>query len=359
MFKNLLISSYRFFLKNKVSSLINIFGLSVGLASCILIFVYISYELSFDKYHSNKTNVYRVVKHTQENEGEEYNGETEFPLGEFIRLSFPEIEAVVRTKNAEKSIIKTENESYQEKNLLFAEPDIFKVFDFDWIEGNKENALNDKHSVVLTKSLAEKYFNDASSIGEIITLKNGVDLKVSGIVEDAPPNTHLPYSMIINIEALNDEFLGVNYDRWTIILSDFYLYLLLNDSYDVTNLENQITEKVRTHLEPDENDEYSYHLQSLSDIHFDTQYYGRVYTSSKKIIWVFALVGIFILIIANINFINLSIAQSIKKSKEVGIRKIIGAQRSLLIKRFLIEAYLITSIAVIIAIILAEIIDHS
>lgn len=355
MLKNLLISSYRFFLKNKVSSLINIFGLSVGLASCILIFVYISYELSFDSYHSKKNNIYRVVKHTLANDGEEYNGETEFPLGEFIRMSFPEIETVVRTQNAEKSIIKVENESYQEENLLFAEPDIFKVFDYDWVEGNKENALNDKHSVVLTQSLADKFFNDASPIGKIITLENGVDLKVSGIVEDAPPNTHLPYSMIINLEALNEEFLGINYDRWSIILSDFYVYLLLKDSYNISNLENKITEKVRTHLEPDENDVYSYHLQSLSDIHYDTQYYGRVYTSSRKIIWVFALVGFFILIIANINFINLSIAQSIKKSKEVGIRKIIGAQRSLLIRRFLIEAYLITFIAVIIAIILAEI----
>jgi len=355
MFKNLLISSYRFFIKNKVSFLINIFGLSVGLASCILIFIYISYELSFDDYHSNKNNIYRIVKHTLANSGEEFNGETEYPLGEFVKLSFPDINTIARTKLSEDRIVKVYNESYLEDNILFAEPDIFNIFDFDWLEGNKESALNDKHSVVLTKSLCKKYFKDSSPIGEIISLENGINLKVSGIVKDAPKNTHLPYSMIINIEALNNEFVGMSYDRWTILLSDFCVYVLLNDSYNISNLEKQITEKVRNHLETNEKDVYSYHLQSLSDIHYDTQYYGRVYTSSKKIIWVFALVGLFILIIANINFINLSIAQSIKKSKEVGIRKIVGAHRSLLIRRFLIEAYLITSLAVIIAIILAEI----
>jgi putative ABC transport system permease protein len=355
MLRNLFISSYRFFIKNKTSSLINIFGLSVGLASCILIFVYISFELSFDNYHSNKNNIYRVVRHNLSNSGEEYNDETEYPLGEFLRLSFPDIETIARTHLSEERIVRVENESYLEDNLLFAEPDIFKIFDFNWIEGKKESALNDKHSVVLTKSLCEKYFKDSSPIGKIISLENGINLKVSGIVEDAPQNTHLPFSIIINIDALNEEFIGFNYDRWSVILSDFCVYLLLNDSYNLSNLENQITEKVRTHLEANENDVYSYHLQSLSDIHYDIQYNGVVYTSSRKIIWVFALIGLFILVIANINFINLSIAQSIKKSKEVGIRKVIGAYRSLLIRRFLIEAYLITTVAVIIAVVLAEI----
>lgn len=347
----------RVLLRNKIFSAINILGLSVGIACCIIIFLFVRYELSFDNYHKNYDEIYRIVRTTNHSTGTDYSASTPFPMAEALREKIPDIKTVTRLKWMEQKLIKANDNIFHSNDILFVEPEFFEIFDCEWIIGNPNSSLSDIHSVVLTESQAKRYFPDSSCIGKNIVFENTVNFTVTGIVKDPPINNHLPYTMIFPIEALNKCSLDKNFDRWNIILTGMYSYLLTNKEGNIGFVEQKINDIVNEHIDYDTEEEEYHWLQPLNDIHYNTNFANNnvVATTSKTFILIFSLIGLFILIIACINFINLSIAQAIRRSKEVAVRKIVGANRVTLIKHYITESTILTFISVVIAIILIEI----
>jgi len=357
MILNYFKTTWRFFKKNKLSVLINIAGLSIGIACSLTIYLYVNHELSFDRYHENNDRIYRITLKEETSGETDYNSETPFPLAPALRAQFPEEIMITRIQFADRGNIRIGEKVYEEKFLLFAEAPIFEVFDFNWIMGSPENAMKELNSVILTESLASKYFPGVEPLGKTINLIDIGYLKVTGVVEDPPNNTHLPYSMLINLDNLTEEFVGMNYDRWTVILGGFITYALLPDHIDPIDFEKQLNEFVSNIMNEEEEPEIQQQLLllPLKEIHHDKKYSTLIYTTSKRTILIVGLVGIFILLIACINYINLAIAQAIKRSKEVGIRKVLGADRPGLFRHYIADALLLTIIALVIAIILVEV----
>jgi ABC-type antimicrobial peptide transport system permease subunit len=355
MIENYLKVAFRNILKNKTSSIINILGLSVGLASVILILLFVWNELKFDNQFENKDRIYRITTTQEHPESTDHNCETPFPLAPILKDNFSDIEYVSRVQCASICLVNVEDKKFKEKNVLFADEYFLDIFNYDWIIGNPEKALQELNSVVLTQNAAIKYFNSSDVLGKTINLENLYDLKITGIIADPPTNTHLPVSMILTLETLTPEFIGREYDSWQIILGGFFTYVMLPEESNPEFLEQNIETFLNRHLEPEEIGEQKFKLQSLKDIHFDTRYSTLNYITSKKTLWIFSIIGIFILLIACINYINLSLVKSFKRSHEIGLRKVMGAQRKELIFQFIVESLLISIITVILAFSFAEI----
>ncbi len=355
MIKNYLKIAFRNILKNKTSTLINIFGLSVGLASVILILLFVWNELKFDNHFEKKDSIYRITTTQVHPDGTDYNCETPFPLAPLLSENFSEIEYISRVKCTSCAIIHVEDKKFQEKNILFADENFLSIFDFEWILGTPETALTELNSIVLTESVARKYFNSIEVIGNTINLEGLYNLKISGIIKDSPPTTHLPVSMILTLETLTPEFIGMNYNDWDIILGGFFTYALLPENSNPKSLEQNINSFMQRHLAPEELEDKMFELQALNEIHYDTRYSTLNYITSKQTLWIFSIIGIFILLIACINYINLSLVKSFKRSFEIGLRKVMGAQRKELIFQFILESLIISIVTVILAFSLAEI----
>lgn len=346
--------SLRHLLKHKFISFINIFGLSVGITCCIIIFLYVQYELSFDKHLKHKENLYRIVTHSPGTDEIDKGGETPFPLGEAIRLNINSHEQVLRIKHATGRIIHYNDHKYEIGNIVFAETNFFELFDVEWIYGDVQSSFSDPNSIILTESISKKLFNNANGINTVLDLERLYNLKVTGIIKDSKKTTSLPYDVIIPVERLTTEFVGINYDLWTIILGGFQTYVLLPENISKTEYELQLNDYYKA-LEFDRKDESEYYLQAITDVHFKTEYSNLNYTIDRKILLILSIIGLLILVVACINYINLSIPQAIKRSKEVGIRKVIGADKNKLFTQFFVESFVIVFIAITISVLLVEI----
>ena len=216
---------------------------------------------------------------------------------------------------------------YKQKKIIFAEPQFLEIFDFRFIHGEPTFALNDPNSAILSQTVAKKYFGDKSPLGEVIKLNNKIELKISGVIEDPPENTHIPIQIIASIEALSADFVGINFDRWSMTLPNSETYILLPENYKPNQLEEQLNIFKNKYLTEKEAKETNYGLQPISDIHFKTRYSSFNYQTSKQTILLFSLIGILILCIAGINFVNLATGQAVKRSREVGMRKVLGAYK--------------------------------
>ena len=357
MIKNYIKVAFRYIIRRKLNSLINIIGLSIGLTCCILIFLYISFELSFDNYHVKKDRIYRLVEHSEYPSGIEYSESVPYPAAQALRTDFPELDEVCGIVHNGNGVITYEEENYSEEGILFAEPQLFKIFDYEWLQGNPEEALKNPESVVITESLAKKIFKNKDPYGESFKLDNVYELTVSGIIKDPPNNSHLPFCIIIPYESLNETAVGMNYNRWNISLTGMSTYILLPDNYPASRLEQQLDRFRKKYITNEEAISSHYLLQPLNDFHYNTHYgyFDNSYLTSKKTLIIFSVIGLLILIIACINFINMAIAQAIKRAKEVGIRKTIGAGRIKLIKQFMGETYIIAILSLILSLILVEI----
>jgi putative ABC transport system permease protein len=357
MFKNYLTIAIRNLLRNKTSSLINILGLSVGLACCIMIFLFIKHELSFDQHYLNKNQVYRINSSESSSNGIDYGSETPFPLVPLLQAQKLENAQFIRTQHSMNADVTIGEKKYHDEKALFASPDFFDLFEQKWISGNAATSLQELNTVILTQSLAEKYFPDTDPIGKTFVIKDIGNLAVSGIIADPPKTTHLPFSMILNTGNLTPEYIGMNYDMLSINLTGFNAYVKLPEDINFKDFENNINALTSDHFFGNNTEDISTRLilQPLLEIHFDDRFSSFNYITTKKTIWILSLVGLLILIIACINYINLSIAQSIRRSKEVGIRKVVGAERKKILFQFIGESIFVTLFAAIIALIIAEI----
>lgn len=348
-------------MKNKVNSIVNIIGLSIAIACCIVLTIFINYESSFDNFHPHSEETYRVVQHNNFPDQIVYWNTTAYPLAEAIRNDFDEMQFVTQTVGPISHIFSVKDNlnevsRFEENKVLFVDSFYNNVFDLEWIIGNPERALEHHNSVVLTESLVIKYFGEnilnlKSVLGKIILLNDKNPLRVTGVVKDPLGNTSQNYNMLIPYELFRQQ------NKW--FSEDWSgnhqgtTYVVLQEEASKKDVESKIASWKKKYLKPEDEKRIEYVLQPISEIHTETLYGtspGGGYIMPKKVINLVSFLALFILIIAVINFVNLITAQSTTKSKEIGIRKIIGSSRFQLIKQFAFENTLTVIITLIISI---------
>lgn len=340
MFKNYIKVAFRHIKRRKVYSFINILGLTIGMACFFLIGLWVKDELSFDRFHVNKDRIYRVLNRMQ-------NGNVEFnityALGPALKTEYPEVEEASRVCTWFGSHVRYQDKIYAERNIYLADPSFFKIFSFPFIKGNPEIALADMYSIVLTEQMAQKYFGDEDPIGKVLNLAllEG-DFTVTGVIENVPMNSHLRFDFIGRIEFLGEDRLA-RWEEWS-----GPNYVLLQPGVSPSDFERKIAGIYRKNLGPETT--YEPELQPLVQVHLHEP--GRPGRASR--VAMFSVIALFILLMACINFMNLATAQSSKRSKEVGMRKVVGAMRRQIIRQFLGEAVLIAFMALFLALIAVE-----
>lgn len=357
MLKNYIKIAYRTLLKHKLFTALNLVGLSLSLVSCLLIYRFVSYHHSFDDFHAKADQIYRVVAVNEHPTGLEYEAETPYPLGEAMKSEFPEIQKIAQIHAEEENVIKAGEEKFKENEIIFANSDYLDVFNFKILKGDSKKALDELNKTFLTEKLAEKYFGNDNPLGEVITFGNGLELSVVGIIQDPPDNTHIPMSMIISYPTLKEHYKGYGFDieEWGLVLSG-YTYALIPKEQNPEAVELEMTSLVEKYYAKEKGEKRKFKLQALTDIHLSNTFTGGDLRAvvNPTFLKVISLIGIFILVIACINFVNMATALAQKRAREVGIRKVIGAGRGQLIVQFMGEVILIVSIAVVISYGLAE-----
>jgi len=365
MFKNYFKTAWRNLWRNKIFSVIKILGLSIGLTVCMLIFLYTKDEISYDQFQENKAQLYRIVQTwAMGNQPVQTIGITNGILGESYAKEIPEIQQYVRI-NGVAVTVKKNNEVFTE-NPLFVDDNFLSVFTFPLLRGNTRTALKDPHSVVLTKDVAKKYFGTTDVIGETMQIKIDTafeNFTITAVAENSPQNSTLRTGMLMPYKFY--EKYNSNTD-W--IGGSLNTFLLLSPQANIQTVETKMQALFDKHTkdkirEAEKEERMSIkitqHLQPLTEIHLSTKTgpdNGMSDGSNPVYSYILTCIAIFILIIACINFINLAVAQSLKRSKEIGIRKVIGGTRKQLIKQFLAESFLVSLLAFVIAIALTAII---
>jgi putative ABC transport system permease protein len=359
MIKNYLKTALRNLKRNKSYAVINILGLAVGIAASLLIFLVIQFESSFDNFHKKKKDIYRLGTQFHTQDGVSYSDGIAFPVGPSLRLDFPQLKEVASIyRNGGQVTVEdgsTQLKKLREDNFYYAEPEFFKMFDFGWLAGNAKICLKDPNSAVLTQATAEKYFGDwKTAIGKTIKYENKTPYKVTGILKNPPPNTDFPLSVVVSYTALQNTFIKNNINDWVSTFGGAYTFVVLPPELPASKFDTQLKAFAKKH-KPAEYSKDAYVTQPLSEIHYDDRFgnYSN-HTFSHSLITALALIGIFLLLIACVNFVNLATAQAVNRSREVGVRKVLGSNRPQLAFQFLGETALITIGAVLIAIVMAE-----
>jgi putative ABC transport system permease protein len=341
MLMNFFKVAWRNLVRQKSVSLINLFGLTVGITCCLLILAYTGYELSYDRYHVNAENIFRVASTAKSGDGTQDMAYALAPVGETLVADFPEVLASVRVAPTVKRVFRYDNRFFFQDNVLYCDGSIFQVFSFDLISGNPETALEAPFTMVVTESTAEKIFRDENPIGKVINWDNRFDYTVTGVVKDPPANSHFTFEAIASFATY------IRYDprigSWT-SGGQFPTYVLLRENTDIRVLEQEIAvfnERYMGEMLKQSGTKLTTWLQPLKSIHLHSRLAGELGANGDiAMIYVFAAVAFIILLIACINFMNLATARSFRRAREVGVRKVLGAERGKLVLQFLSESFL-------------------
>ncbi len=359
MFKNYLLTTLRKLNREKNHTAINVLGLALGMACCLFIFLIIQYELSFDRFHSKRERIYRIVTDEKINDLVSTTMGSPIPMAEALRLDFPSLEKVAAmfgNYSALFAITRADQTTarFQENdNVALVEPEFFEIFDFPWVAGNPQT-LAEPNCVALTESIAKKFFGDENPVGQTLRMDNQIDLKVTGIVKELPRHTDFALHVIVSWKTLPQT--GWEVKSWGNLTSNVNTFVLLPPQYSASELQGKLPAFKNKYF-PDATDmnKRVHKLQPLREIHHDGRYgnYGQR-TISTTTLWALGLVGAFLLLTACINFINMATAQAINRAKEVGVRKVLGALRSQLVTQYIGETFIITLLGVALAIVLVE-----
>ncbi|HYH15523.1 MAG TPA: ABC transporter permease, partial [Flavisolibacter sp.] len=359
MFTNYFKIAMRNLMKHKFISGINLFGLTVGIACCLLILAYILHEISFDKYHKNAENIYRVNRTFINPETGDINlalGAVAPPYGPLLVNDFPEIKKMTRVLQNGNTAFRYEEKRFNERDVYFTDENFFDVFDVTVLKGNKDKALDEPYSVMLTEEVAIKYFGSNDPINKVVRLDNQIDAKVTGVFKAFPSNSHFHPHIMISFNTLKDTAIyGEERLRTNFGNNSFFTYLLLPEKYAIKNLEAQMPAFLNRHM-PSEGSSVkpsqwtSLSFTKLTDIHLRSHKDDELETNGDiKRVYIFSAIALFILLIACINYMNLSTARSVLRAKEIGVRKTIGAGKKELIAQFLSESVLISLVATMLA----------
>ena len=350
--------------KYKIFSFINITGLSIGIASCILIFLYVHKELSYDSFYKNSDRIYRVALHAVINNAVFNSAVTSAPLGEELCRDYPEVINYTRVRNFGYPVVRYEDKVFSEKKFFFADSTFFDVFSLPFIEGDPNTVLSRPNSVVITESTAQKYFGNKNPIGQILNTDNKRNYIVTGVVKDVPSNSHFHFDFLGSLSSYNDS----RSQNW--ISNNYYTYILLRKGTDVKLVDKQLKDLVENHVGPQitraigaswdkmrsMGNRWEYFLQPLTSIHLNSHLEAEMEPNGDiTYVYIFSAIALLILLIACINFMNLSTARSERRAKEVGIRKTLGSNKAQLIRQFFMESIIMSIIAVAAAVVLVGI----
>ena len=352
MLKNYFITAWRNLVKRKFYSAINIFGLALGIACSLLLYLFISYHVSFDQYHKNASRTYRVVNDLQFGETIHEKGAS-IGMYRALRSDVSNVtNAAVMLSNYSftvtvNNLSKAETRFKENKNVALASPEWFKMFDYKWIAGD-DREFNLPNIAVITQKQAVKYFGNQNPIGKIIVFENRQPVKITGLISDEPSNTDLKSDIYLSLSSLNNIRPGTFdnfFTDWGWINSTTSLYLSLNDNKSRPEVESAIAGLAKANI-GDNAKYYHFWLQPLADVHFNKDFGGPV---QKSLLATLAIIGMLILIIASFNYINISIAQQSKRLAEIGTRKVLGGTSWQLFIQFMIETFMMVSMAIMVA----------
>jgi putative ABC transport system permease protein len=339
-------------------------GLAVGFACSLLIFLFVMHELSYDKFNEKYDRVYRLYLEGKMGESEFKGAWTASPTARTFIEEFPEVEAAIRMEKWDEALIRIDDRKFIESKIALADSSFFDIFSLILLEGDPHKALNQPHTVVLTASQAKKYFGDKEAVGQNLRIGNdSVLFTITGVMQDVPENSHFEFDLLISFltnPRANDDF-------W--LSNSFATYILLRKGVEASTVESKIPGIIEKYVGPqvqkilgmdlqafaDAGNKYGIFMQPLSDIHLNTEIVADCKPSNdRKYISIFSVVAFVILLIAGINYMNLSTARSARRSREVGLRKVVGSSKGMLIRQFIIESVLLTIISTVIAVVLVE-----
>jgi len=346
MLLNHLKIALRIIKRNKGFSFINISGLAIGIACCVLILLWVQDELSFDAFHTNGENIYRIVSKDTAKGITQYYAVNPMPLAPTLKAEYPEVLRATRySSSGIRFYHKDKDESFVENGCM-ADPDFLQMFSFPLIKGDLNSALTDPFSIVLTEKLANKYFGSQNPVGKVLSTLRGTEFQVNGIIQDVPHNSHLQFDFIIPFEIMGKY--GADLNNWEDV--SYLSYVMLHEESSITGVNKKIRDTEHKHRKNSTADRY---LQPLKDVHlrshfkFDIPGHGDI-----KYVYIFSFTAFFVLIIACINFMNLTTARSANRVREIGVRKVVGAYKKDIIKQFFGETFLFTLLASVLSILI-------
>lgn len=362
--KNMLKHSVRFLNRQKGYVIINILGLSIGIACSLIITLFIAYELSYDRFNEKKGRIYQLVLNYKLNGPEESISSNCVPIGPVMLREFPEVEDMCRINIWNKTVVKTKEQSFTEKAFILSDSTFFNIFSVKLIYGDKRTALNAPHKLVLSKSTAIKIFGKEDPMGKALQISTDTVLyTITGVMEDIPKTSHFDAN-IIGSFATSDR---VNDNRW--LFSSFNTYILLKPNANPKDIDAKLVKLVKEHAGADikqglgitfeeffsKGKKYRVYLQPLIDIHLNSKVRQAVKAASDpEYLWIFGGFAILIIVMAAINFMNLSTAQSSRRAKEVGIKKVSGSSRGKLIGQFIFESIILSFLSLLIAVVIIK-----
>jgi len=355
MFRNYLKISLRNLNKNKVYSFIKIAGVAISIAACFLIIKYVNFELSFDRFHENTDTLYRLTNDRFQDGELIQHGVITYPsLAKTMSADYPEVVNYSRLDTASRVFLKRDDIGFDEA-LLFADSGFLSMFSFPLLIGEAKTALSEPYSILLSESMAAKYFGDGWQqnhvLGEVLTMDNSMELSVTGVFHDIPDNTHMEFDFLVSYITLGKAYSPNMEDSWT--NSNFWAYLQLAPGTDPKALEKKFIDFSENYFKGMQVTGYKevFYLQPVKDIHLHSDYeYEAWIHGNGTVVTVLMIIAAFILIIAWVNTINLSTARSLDRAKEIGIRKVVGAQKSQIVKQFLFESTLVSAMGLLAAI---------
>lgn len=360
MIRSFLTIAIRNLKRQRFYALINIIGLAIGIACCVLIVLFVNDELSFDTYHSKADRIFRLYTEIKLGEMDGKFSYMPAPMAKTLLQDYPEVEMAARLRSTGDYLIKRgDNDNIKEERVILADPEIFEIFDFDVIAGDPVEGLKAPNTLVLTKSLADKYFADEDPIGQILKINEETDFKVVAVIDDMPYNSHFRYNVFSTMENSEE----AKQQFW--LSHNFFTYVVLHEGTSADFLREKFPQMIEKYSGPELKqylgisvDEFKeggsklgYHIQPLSDVHLHAaDIEGLGGNGDITYVYIFSIIAFFILLIACINFMNLSTARSATRAREVGIRKVLGSFRSQLVSQFLLESVVLSVFSFLIAV---------
>lgn len=356
MIRNYFKTALRNLQRNKVYAAINVSGLAIGMAACLLILLVVRFETSFDKFHPNHSNTYRVVSVFTRDDGQDYSPGAAFPVAEGLRVDYPQLKQVASILGSGDDQVTIDDgtgaapKKFSEA-VYYVQPQFFSLFQFDWLAGDPQSVLTQPGSAALTEAVAEKFFgNWKNAIGKTFVHENKETYKVNGILKDPPSNTDFQLTILLSYSSIKNTGFARSIDDWVSTYSQHYTFVQLPDGYSPEKFKEELKDFVKKH-KPAEYVKDSYTLQPLSEIHYDERFGNYTnHTFSHSLVTALLLIAVFLIVIACVNFINLATAQAVNRAREIGVRKVLGSNRRQLAIQFLCETGVITFSALVLAV---------
>ncbi|MEI6347835.1 MAG: ABC transporter permease [Bacteroidota bacterium] len=356
MYTNYLKVIIRNLIRNKLFSIINILGLTIGMTACLLILFYVNFEKSYDKFHENSNQIYRLRYERTDQSGDAVRFASCCPPGGLVvRSQFPEVEKVARLFHVTAAVANGEKKFLEEK-IYFAESEFLQIFNFKFVTGDPKTVINEINSAAISQSMAKKYFGDENPLGKTIKMDNRTEYKVNGVFEDIPLNSHLKFDFLLSYKNLMNKFGPQAEQEWG--ETGWFTYLLFKNNADPEAFQKKLTAFVDKEINinlKQYNLRMDLKIQPLNDIHLNSHFMQEYEPNSdEETVNILFIIAIFIIVIAWVNYVNLSTARSLTRAKEVGLRKVVGATRIQLMIQFFLEITLVNSIAILLSLLLVE-----